>query len=239
MERYLKTHSLNPSSGIPLEFSGASEEAVPWLERTLPHIMQRLMDSENLDMPLLQLPLAQLRLAHALYKEPRPDSETGEIAQDAGDTMGQLSDRLGVRHNALTQVADRLINHGLAERIGDPTDRRIVRLRLTPQGREWVQARRQRRRAHLTALWAQLDPEDRARFVLAVRTLEEIGRQLEPERPAPQVATQLLPAQTVEETLTRFIAGIDTMPGSSPTMSGANKDVGIETNTAEPAINPT
>src|SRR5579871_4328363 len=44
----------------------SDEDALAWIESVLPRTMRRLMDSENLDMPLLQLPLAQLRLAQAL-----------------------------------------------------------------------------------------------------------------------------------------------------------------------------
>src|SRR5438045_2133061 len=91
-----------------------SEEALAWLERVLPRTMRRIFESEDLDHPLLQLPLAQMRLAQALYGESGdPD------AQAAGETMGHLSARLGVRQNALTQAADRLIQRGLAERISD------------------------------------------------------------------------------------------------------------------------
>ena len=35
-----------------------TESALAWLETVLPRIMRRLMDAENLDMPLLQLPRA-------------------------------------------------------------------------------------------------------------------------------------------------------------------------------------
>src|SRR5690348_13744636 len=108
------------------EVSAETEDALTWLERALPRTMRRLTDSEDMEHPLLQLPLAQLRLAHALYREDA-DAE----AQAAGETMGHLSTQLGVRQNALTQAADRLVQRKLAERISDPHDRRIVRLRLT------------------------------------------------------------------------------------------------------------
>lgn len=163
-----------PALEPPMEM----EAAVAWLENALPRVMRRLLDSENLDMPLFQLPLAQMRLAHALYHE---SEEAGETA---GETMGHLSERLGVRHNALTQAADRLINHGLAERLGDPNDRRIVRLRLTEKGREWVYERKARRRAHLGQLWALLTPEEREEVLQAVRTLEAAGMRLDAQRKA-------------------------------------------------------
>src|SRR5258708_5001379 len=136
---------MNETKASTYEQHVPGEEAIPsdaeafvWLERVLVSTFRRLMDTENLDMPLLQLPLAQLRLAQALY------DENPEYVQ-AGETMGKLSERLGVKQNALTQAAARLVNHDLAERLSDRNDRRIVRLRLTQKGQEWVRERRARR----------------------------------------------------------------------------------------------
>jgi DNA-binding MarR family transcriptional regulator len=188
-----------------VEATADQEEALSWLERTLPRIMRRLMDAENLDMPLLQLPLAQMRLAQGLYR----DSEGREVGE-AGETMGKLSDRLGVRQNALTQAADRLVNHGLAERLSDPTDRRIVRLRLTEKGREWVRARRARRRARFEELWTLLSPEERDTFLQAVRTLETAGDRLAALNNSAPITTQKDADQAAplpEETLSRFTVG--------------------------------
>jgi DNA-binding MarR family transcriptional regulator len=179
----------------------SGEEAPEWLESALPRIMRRLMDAENLDMPLLQLPLAQMRLAQALY---HPDNSTDLIA--FGETMGRLSEQLGVRHNALTQAADRLVNHKLAERMSDPNDRRIVRLRLTAKGRDWVAQRRARRLAHLGTLWSVLTSEERTEFIRAVCVLEAIGRRLDrPVQEPTSGGTQT--SHTVEETLSRFTVG--------------------------------
>jgi DNA-binding MarR family transcriptional regulator len=196
----------------PLEAPG--DGALLWLESVLPRIMRRLMDSENLDMPLLQLPLAQMRLAQALYS----DDETEDLASK-GDIMGRLSERLGVRQNALTQAADRLVNHELAERLSDPTDRRVVRLRLTARGRDWVHERRERRRHHLSRLWEMLDSNERAEFLHAVNVLEAVAGRLNMDLDSnlagnslhgassqqSRPARQELP--TIEETLSRFTAG--------------------------------
>ena len=155
------------------EIMPSDAEAFAWLEHVMPITMRRLMDSENLDMPLLQLPLAQLRLTQALYHE------NLEVLM-AGETMGKLSEKLGVRQNALTQAADRLVNNALAERLSDPSDRRIVRLRLTEKGREWVSERRARRRARLSQLWNELNLKERAALLEAVRTIEAAVNRLEP-----------------------------------------------------------
>lgn len=153
--------------------SPASDIALPWLERTLPRIIRRLMDNDDLDISLMELPVAQLRLVHALH-----DETLGPDILVAGETMGRLSERLGVRQNALTQVADRLIGQGLAERLGDPSDRRIVRLRLTEPGRRLVSERRAKRIAHLTTLWQELDIAEREAFLSAVQVLAAAGQRL-------------------------------------------------------------
>ncbi len=186
------------------ESAAESEPILAWLESALPRIMRRLMGSEDLDMPLLQLPLAQMRLAQALYQE-------DPAAREMGETMGHLSERLGVRQNALTQAADRLINHGLAERCGDPQDRRIVRLRLTAQGQEWVRERRARRRANLRKFWEALPPEERNAVLQALQTLEAVSTRLsgvgegDPAR-TEETVTGKPELCTIEETLSRFTA---------------------------------
>ena len=200
---------MTSSPGLQEDAASHSPSAPPgegaelaWLERTLTAIMRRLMDTENLDMPLLQLPLAQMRLAQALYSEKEPSSAT------AGETMGRLSERLHVKQNALTQAADRLVNHGLAERLSDAADRRIVRLRLTATGEAWVRERSSRRRARYEHLWTLLDPQERAEFLQAVRVLEAAGARLPSgELPQKSLRTTQYEPPTVEETLSRFTHG--------------------------------
>ncbi len=192
------------SDAMPDAASSDDAATVRWLEGALPRIMRRLMDSENLELPLLQLPLAQLRLAQALYRDPE-DPEA-----DAGETMGRLSERLGVRQNALTQAADRLISHGLAERLSDARDRRVVRLRLTATGCEWVGIRRKRRLAHLNRLWTLLEPQERDEFLRAVKLLEAVGARLDPSAPQAGGAASAATATTTEEVLSRLV--IPTLP---------------------------
>ena len=191
------------TSGPTLSDPPESGADLIWMERTLTAIMRRLMDTENLDMPLLQLPLAQMRLAQALYND-RENADT----PDSGETMGRLSERLRVRQNALTQAADRLVNHGLAERLSDPTDRRIVRLRLTATGEAWVRERGSRRRARYEYLWNLLDPQERAEFLQAVRVLEAAGNRLPSGHlpPTNSVLNMHSEPPAVEETLRRFTA---------------------------------
>ncbi|MCF3947246.1 MarR family winged helix-turn-helix transcriptional regulator [Acidiphilium iwatense] len=54
--------------------------------------------------------------------------------------LGDLAERLALHHNSMVELADRLADSGLVSRIPDSTDRRRVRLALTPAGEEKLAA---------------------------------------------------------------------------------------------------
>lgn len=53
-------------------------------------------------------------------------------------TPGTLMDETLVSSGTMTNRIDRLVAKGLVHRDGDPTDRRVVRVRLTPAGKDAV-----------------------------------------------------------------------------------------------------
>jgi DNA-binding MarR family transcriptional regulator len=54
---------------------------------------------------------------------------------DRGPTIGEAADYLLVRHSTLSELVDRAGALGLVDRERDDEDHRIIRLRLTEQGR--------------------------------------------------------------------------------------------------------
>jgi DNA-binding MarR family transcriptional regulator len=54
--------------------------------------------------------------------------------------LGKMGDRLQVHRASVTNVVDRLVDGGLAERVPQGTDRRSVLARITPKGREVAEA---------------------------------------------------------------------------------------------------
>lgn len=86
--------------------------------------------------------------------------------------MHELARRLGVGASSATQLVDRLMNHGLVERIPDPGDRRLLRVSLTPSAAQAVKEFKEHRRHQLTALLAPLTDAELQTFVdLAERML--------------------------------------------------------------------
>ena len=51
-------------------------------------------------------------------------------------TMSELSSTLNVPMSTATRIVDGLVKNGLAERVQDPSDRRIVRVGMSKTGRE-------------------------------------------------------------------------------------------------------
>ena len=48
-------------------------------------------------------------------------------------TIGELADRLQIRHHSTVGLVDRLVAKGFLNRKQDPQDRRLIRLTLTPR----------------------------------------------------------------------------------------------------------
>jgi DNA-binding MarR family transcriptional regulator len=51
-----------------------------------------------------------------------------------GPTVGEIAAHLLIRHHSAVGLADRLVEHGLVERVRGESDRRQVRIQLTAQG---------------------------------------------------------------------------------------------------------
>lgn len=56
-----------------------------------------------------------------------------------GPTIGDVANYLLLRHHSVVGLVDRAVKAGLVERQEDSEDRRVVRLRLTPQGASTLQ----------------------------------------------------------------------------------------------------
>ena len=66
-----------------------------------------------------------------------PQAKTLFLLERQGpQRMGTIAGALGIAVSATTTVVDRLVERGLATRLSDPRDRRVVICELTEQGRQ-------------------------------------------------------------------------------------------------------
>lgn len=105
---------------------------------------------------------AFLRISNALYR-------SGEL------TMSQLSEALGAPLSTTTRLADWLVRRSYAQRLPDPDDRRIVRVRLTPAGRELHEAVTKFLRERVDRLLSALTQGERRTLVSLLRKMKRVG----------------------------------------------------------------
>jgi DNA-binding MarR family transcriptional regulator len=95
------------------------------------------------------------------------------VLRSRGDLrLSELSDQLHIAPRSTTEVVDALAERGLAERRGDPQDRRATLVRLTDSGREVATAIQAARTTESEALFRVLDDADRATLARILRLLQ-------------------------------------------------------------------
>lgn len=114
------------------------------LTEVVGRLRRTLRRSIRTDYPWEQLPMARVELMHAL-------SELGGSAR-----VGELAHARRLAANTVSELVQRLIDDGLAERTIDPLDRRASVIALLPAGAEelerWTDANDTRIRAAMGSL---------------------------------------------------------------------------------------
>ena len=93
------------------------------------------------------------------------------ISEEEGIRMRELARRLGGSFSNATVLVDRLVDRGLAERLADSQDRRVVLVQTTEEGRRLIQQLVTSWRSLSAPLLEALDPEDLPRIHEALRVL--------------------------------------------------------------------
>ena len=81
----------------------------------------------------------------------------------------------GVTQPAMTQLVDRLQGMSLLERTADPTDGRVVQVRITGEGRALLARRRAVRAERVAELLMRLSPGEQALLTAALPAMEALA----------------------------------------------------------------
>ena len=98
------------------------------------------------------------------------------IVDEGPLTMNELATRLGSGPSSATQLADRLVAHGLVERIPDPRDRRVQRLRVTEAASKTVAQFKRRRAAVMAEMIRPLTDTELETFVRIAEKMAGLER---------------------------------------------------------------
>ena len=75
--------------------------------------------------------------------------------------IGELGRNARVKSSTMTDMIDRLEKDGIAERIRDNGDRRVVKVRLTSKGKKIKRKFTQKRRKEIESIFSQLDDKEK------------------------------------------------------------------------------
>jgi DNA-binding MarR family transcriptional regulator len=129
---------------------------------------------------------ARLRLAVGRLSRKIRQQVTGEVTQSqisvlysverlGRPTLGELATSEQVQPPSMTRQVDALEAGELLQKSGDPDDRRVARVELTPAGRRFLQRNRSLRTAYLVRRFARLSPEQRERLCDLVSLIEHLA----------------------------------------------------------------
>lgn len=93
--------------------------------------------------------------------------------------ISAIGRRMLVPKAQMTSLVDRLIELGLAERVPDNIDRRVINIVLTEQGKNTFEECRNVIKKSIRGMLARLSNEDLREMSLALGTLRDIGMKLE------------------------------------------------------------
>jgi DNA-binding MarR family transcriptional regulator len=149
------------------EMSEEQDQSIDEVSKLLFDCMFSLQRTVLQDWQSLNMSMAQLKVLITLsFKGPT--------------VISKLAEALDVSHPTTSQLVERLVQVGLAERVESTTDRRFTLVHLTSAGKQLAQRLWQGRMAHLHSL-AQLDEQDLAALRQGLHALKRITASLPDE----------------------------------------------------------
>jgi len=127
-----------------------------------------------------RLRLSATRLARRLRQEsgaglsPSQQSALAVIANHGPLTLGALAEHERVAPPSITKVVSKLECDGLVTRAPDPSDRRICRVAISPDGEALLDESRRRKTVWLAARINELSHEHQRRLADALDVLDEL-----------------------------------------------------------------
>ena len=127
-----------------------------------------------------RLRMVVARLSRRLRQEANEGATPSQLAalatveRHGPITLGDLAGHERVRPPTMTRIVAGLEETGLLRREIDPSDRRVARVTITPEGSRLLARSRTRKDAFLASLLEQLDSEELAVVERAVPILERL-----------------------------------------------------------------
>lgn len=101
------------------------------------------------------------------------------IGKSAALSVSEIGDRISISRPQMTAMIDKLVSMELVTRVPDTNDRRIIRISITPAGKNLLSRARKRIKMRLVKKLGILDEKDLAVFAAAVNSFKVIGNKID------------------------------------------------------------
>ncbi len=139
-------------------------------------------DKLNEIMPLIMREFARRHADDALYKGKITFPQffaLDFLNRGTESKMTDLARFMNVTTAATTGIVDRLVKSGYILRLSDPSDRRVIKIKITPKGKELVDKVHQQRRKMAVDIFSKISDKDRQDYL---RILTQVKEGLEKEK---------------------------------------------------------
>lgn len=157
--RVYNIYHMNNSCSKP-----SANKAAARFEEQLPVIFRYFHGSKTFDFEDMNITLPQLMLLEIILKKGSPK-------------MTDIAGELGVTLSNVTGMIDRLTESGYVEREDDPQDRRIVRIRLTGNGKSATQKAFEQKKRCIGQVFGKLSSEDQRALLRIIEKLVDAIKQ--------------------------------------------------------------
>jgi len=103
----------------------------------------------------------------------------GAFRGDKDYTMGELSKNAQVAMPSMTEMVDKLEKHGIAERYRDGNDRRVVKVRLTSEGKRLRKEFMQKRLKEMKEIFGKLSKQELNDLIKSLKKARHILENVE------------------------------------------------------------
>lgn len=122
--------------------------------------VERIAENIFYVLPLLRKRMMRLESVQAEHGIPMSHVQVLAMLEEAGSmTVSEISQKFGIAKPNITPLVDRLISHGLVDRVHSSNDRRVVNVVIMDEGRKKLSEIREDLQEHVSG-WVEGIGED-------------------------------------------------------------------------------
>jgi DNA-binding MarR family transcriptional regulator len=144
----------------------------------IPEIERHIIEFRNMFVQLFKKMVKSSSNSVGVRFSPSQMRAMAAFHEDREYRMGELSKITQVTMPFMTEMVDGLVRDGILERVRDAGDRRVVKVKLSGQGRKIHQQFVKTRSREMESIFAKLDSKDQTELLKTLQKMAEILKKI-------------------------------------------------------------